>query len=38
MFATRIKKEIKHSMLCVTGVYLGDITHMIFVIYALECE
>ena len=30
MVATLIKK-IKHSMLCVTGVYLRDITDMIFV-------
>ena len=35
MVATHIEK-IKHSVLCVTGVYLKDITNMIFVIF--ECE
>ena len=25
-------------MLCVTGVYLGDITYTIFFNFALECE
>ena len=29
-------KKIKHSMLCVTGVSLGDITNMIFLNFALE--
>ena len=35
MVATHIKK-FKHSMLCVTGVYLRDITNMIVVILHLR--
>ena len=29
-------KKIKHSMLCVTGLYLRDINNMIFVIFHLS--
>ena len=35
MVTTHIKK-IKHSMLCVTGVYLRDLDNMIFVILHLN--
>ena len=35
MVATHIKK-IKHSTLCVTGVYLRDLTNIIFVILHLN--
>ena len=35
MVATHIKK-FKHSMLCVTGVYLRDITNIIFAILLLN--
>ena len=32
-------KMIKHSILCLTGVHLGDITNaLFFTSFALECE
>ena len=37
MVVTHIKK-IRHSVLWMTGVCLGDITNMIFSNFALECE
>ena len=37
MVATYIK-TLKHSMLCVTGVYLGDITDTFRSRFSLECE
>ena len=35
MVATHIKK-IKHGMLCITGVYLRDITYTIFIVLHLS--
>ena len=39
MVATDIEFEkIKHSMLCVTGEYLRDVTNRIVFTFAFECE
>ena len=35
MVATHVKK-IKHGMLCITGVYLRDITYTIFIVLHLS--
>ena len=34
----RYIKKIRHSLLCVTGVYLRDLTDTLFEKFALECE